>query len=110
MLQLCCSSVAAKRREQGRLLRPYFKKEVERERKRESEREKQRQRRREGGRAGGRERTAGGWRTKTKIWNEMLLTLETVAATELQQSSSRAATSATDRAKTENTLTSLYVI
>jgi hypothetical protein len=49
---------------------------------------------REGGRE--RERTAGCWRMSTKIRNEMLLTLETVAATDLQQSSSRAATAATE--------------
>ncbi len=70
-----------------------MKKEVERERKRESERKKERQRQREGegereregGRAGEGQRTAGCWRMKTKIRNEMLLTFETGAATELQQ-------------------------
>jgi hypothetical protein len=58
---------------------------------------------RERARAGGRdrERTAGCWRMNTKIRNEILVTLETVAATELLQSSSRAATKAATKAATE---------
>jgi hypothetical protein len=62
-----------------------------------------------GGREGESERTAGCWRMKTKIRNEMLLTLETVAATKLQQSSSRAATAATEL-KLKRTYIYLYNI
>ena len=44
----------------------------------------------------GRERTGGCWRMKNKFRYEILLTLETGAAIELQQSSSSATTAATD--------------
>jgi hypothetical protein len=66
------------------------------------------QREREG-REGGKESENRSMLETTKIRNEMLLTLETVAATDVQQSSSRAATAATEL-KLNRTYLSLYNI